>query len=209
MPATRGTPAAPAHPIPLGVRLAAGLWLAVWFPVYAIRYGWANFLHLSDIAVALTVIGLWTASPLLLSSQAVGVLFGELFWTADVAWRLFSGHHLIGGTEYLWDARFPLWLRLMTLYHLALPVVLVWGVARLGYDRRAPWFETAIAAVAIAASRWTEPGQNINFAFRDPFLHRAWGPAPVHLAAMLVGLLLAGILPAHYLLSRLFGKANG
>jgi hypothetical protein len=208
MPATPGTLAVAAHPIPLTVRVAAGLWLAVWLPVYAVRYGWANFLHLSDIAVALTVIGLWTASPLLISSQAVGVLFGELVWTADVAWRQFTGHHLIGGTEYLWDARFPLWLRLMTLYHLALPVVLLWGLARLGYDRRAPWLQTAIAALAIVVSRWTDPAQNINFAFRDPFLHRAWGPAPVHLAAMLLGLIVMGILPTHYLLSRFFARPD-
>ena len=59
------------------MKIAATVWVAFWFPIYFDYYGFANFLHLSDIAIALTVIGLWTSSSLLISSQAVSVLIGD------------------------------------------------------------------------------------------------------------------------------------
>lgn len=194
------------NPIPPAVKIAAALWVGVWLPVYALSYGWANFLHLSDLSVGLTAIGLWWESSLLISSQAVGLLLAELLWMLDVAGRLLVGVHVIGGTEYLWDARFPLWLRLMTLYHLALPVVWLWALARLGYDRRGWKLQLAISAAALIASRASGAAENLNFAFRDPFLHRSWGPAPLHVALMLAGLLVVGMLPTHWVLRKLFAR---
>ena len=44
---------------------------------------------------------------------------------------------------------------------------------------------------------------DLNFAFSDPLVHRQWGPAPLHLLAMLVGTALVAYLPAHLLLRRL------
>ena len=87
------------HPFPR-LRWAALLWLAVWAPTYAVVYGLGNFLHLCDVAVVLTCLGLWRASALLLSMQALDVLI-DLSWDLDLAWRLVTGRHLLGGTEYM------------------------------------------------------------------------------------------------------------
>ena len=46
-------------------------WLLVWGTSYARVWGWANFLHLCDIAVILTFVGLWRGSSLLISMQAL------------------------------------------------------------------------------------------------------------------------------------------
>ena len=190
--------------IPLWVKIAATAWCAAWLPIYAAYYGWANFLHLSDIAIALTTIGLWTSSRLLISSQAVSVLLGETLWCVDVLWTVASGHHLIGGTEYMWDRQYPLWLRLMSLYHFVLPVLLIWAVARLGYDQRAFKLQTGIGAAALIGGRLWGRKDNVNFAFRDPIFHQVWGPAPAHLAVMFAGMFLLVYLPTHWLLSYLF-----
>ena len=56
------------------------MWLAVWVPSYAFYWGWANFLHLCDVAVLLTCIGFARGDVLLLSSQAVSSLVGDLLW---------------------------------------------------------------------------------------------------------------------------------
>jgi hypothetical protein len=48
------------------------------------------------------------------------------------------------------------------------------------------------------------PDQNLNFAFTDPVFHRAWGPAPVHLAAMYILLIFVLYLPVHRMLLRYF-----
>jgi hypothetical protein len=192
------------HPIPLWLKIAATAWVAVWVPIYAYYYPWSNFLHLSDVALLLTAIGLWTSSPLLLSSQAVSILIGHSMWTADIFWTVVFGHHLIGGTQYMWDSRFPLWVRLMSFYHVALPVLLVWAVARLGYDRRALKLQTAIGAAGVLVGRFCGAANNINFAFRDPLFHRSWGPVPVQLLVIFAGMVLLVYLPTHGLLARLF-----
>jgi hypothetical protein len=178
------------------------LWLAVWIPITAKNYGWVNFLHECDIAVILTAIGLWYSNALLLSSQAVGILVPDILWCVDAGWRVLSGHNWIGGTEYMWDSRFPLYARLLSLFHVALPIVLIYAVARAGYDRRGLWLEMGIFAVLLAASRFTPAALNINFAFLDPILHRSWGRAPAQFALIMAGALVA-FLPAHLIFRRL------
>ena len=85
--------------IPNWLRWLALLWLLVWFPVYWHAWGPANFLHLCDVAVILTCIGLSTNNALLLSSQAVSSVVIDTLWALDVAaWLLFR-RHFVGGTQ--------------------------------------------------------------------------------------------------------------
>jgi hypothetical protein len=184
------------------LRWIALAWLLVWVPAYAHGYGWANFLHLCDLAVILTCVGLWLGSPLLLSTQAVSSLVVHVVWDLDVAWRAAFGRHLIGGSEYMWDARFPLGLRLLSLFHLAWPPLLWWALRRVGYDRRALLAQSAFALVVLAASRVVMPEANINFTHRDPLWHRSWGPAPAHVGLIAIGLLGLLYAPIHVLLRR-------
>jgi hypothetical protein len=184
------------------LRWLALAWLIVWGPAYAHGYGLANFLQLCDLAVIFTCLGLWLGSPLLLSTQAVSSLVVDVTWDLDVAWRAMSGRHLIGGTEYMWDPKFPLALRLLSLFHVVWPPMLWWALRQVGYDRRALAVQSALAIVVLVLSRVVAPDLNLNFARRDPFWGRNWGPAPVHLgltAAALIGLV---YLPTHTLLRR-------
>ena len=189
---------------PLWVRWVSLLWLAVWVPSYALYWGWANFLHLCDVAVLLTCIGFARGDMLLLSSQAVSSLIGDLLWCLDSGWRLFAGRHLTGGTEYMWDARFPLWVRLLSLFHVVLPMLLLAALHRAGYDRRALLLQSEIALVLLVASRFLGPARNLNYAFADPVFHRALGPPFVHMTLIFAAL--SGIIycPTHVLLVRAF-----
>lgn len=180
----------PAHPFPRARYLALA-WLAVYVPTYWHAYGLVNFLFLCNLGVLLTALALWRGEALLLSTQAVGAPLVCGTWMLDAGWRLLSGHHLIGGTEYMWDAQYPLFQRLLSLYHVAWPFVLLAALRRTGYDRRAWGAQAALAAVAILASRLTEPRLNINFAWVDPILHRAFEPAWLHL--LIVTGALAGV----------------
>jgi hypothetical protein len=202
-------PPAPLEPGPRAfprLRLVALGWLLLWTPAYAWGYGWANFLQLCDLAVILTCAGLWRGSPLLLSMQALSSLVIDVCWDLDLAWRALAGRHLIGGTEYMWDPRFPLALRLLSLFHLVWPPLLWWALRRVGYDRRALLAQAALAIVVLAVSRAVRPDVNINFAQADPFTHRSWGPAAVHVgftAAVLVGIV---YVPTHALLGRVMPR---
>jgi len=190
------------------IQWGAVIWLIVWFPAYWHAWGLANFLHLCDLAVFLSCAGLWTNSSLLLSSQAVGSLLVDLAWTLDAAWNLIAHHHLIGGTEYLFDPHIALWIRLLSLFHVALPALLLWALCRTGYDRRGWALQSAIALAAFVASRLTRPATNINFAFIDPFWHRAVGPGPIHVAASVLFMAIVVYLPTHILLSRIYAPVR-
>src|SRR5579872_1805286 len=98
-------------------RWLAIAWLAIWIPTYWRTWGPSNFLQLCDIAVVLTCVGIWTGSSLLISSQAISSLLIDVLWMFDAGGRLISGRHLIGGTEYLFDSQYPLWVRLLSLFH--------------------------------------------------------------------------------------------
>ncbi len=186
------------------LRWVSLLWMVVWLPAYFRYWGWANVLHLCDIAVILSFAGIWWANPLLLSSQAVSSLGPGLFWIMDVGWRAATGRFLVGGTDYMWDARCPLWVRLLSAFHIGLPLVLLWTLRRVGYDKRALAMQAAILAVLLIISRFLSADLNMNYSYRDPVFHRAWGPAPVHLLAAF--LIIAGAVywPTHLLLKWLF-----
>jgi hypothetical protein len=194
------------------IRWVALLWLVFWFAVYWRNWGVLNFLHFCDIAEILACIGFVADSALLISSQAVASLLVDAAWALDAGWQILFRHHLIGGTEYLFDPSHPLWVRLLSLFHLALPVLLLWALHRLGYDHRGLPLQLGIAFVAFVASRFTPPAENMNDAFADPFFHRAWGPAPVHIVVIFLFMLFAVYLPTHLFLQRLFlspiGVAN-
>jgi hypothetical protein len=188
--------------LPDGWRWGALLWLAIWIPAYAVTWGWRNFLALCDVAVLLGCLGLVTGSRLLIGSQALpAVLVGGL-WLCDVTARLLSGAHLFGGTEYMWDSQVPLAVRLLSLFHLLLPVVLVSAVRRLGYDRRALPLQAALTAALLVAARVAGGGRNLNYVLREPLFGRSLGPAPLHLTAVLIGIVILVYLPTHVALGR-------
>ncbi len=190
-------------PFPV-LRWVALTWMIVWLPAYVRVWGWANLLHLCDMAVILACAGLWWGNRLLISTQAVSSLVAGVLWCLDAGWRLATGHHLVGGTGYMWDPRYPLGVRLLSLFHIGLPIVLLWGLWRVGYDRRGLAVQSAIAAGLLVVSRFLPVALNVNYAYRDPLLHRAWGPAPVHLGVTLLGLVAVLYWPTHVLLGRVF-----
>jgi hypothetical protein len=190
------------------LRWAAAAFLAVYVPAYALAYGLANFLFLCNLSVLLAGAGLWACSRLLVSSQAVAIGLVGTAWTVDVASRLLTGRHLIGGTEYMWDPQWPLFTRLLSLYHVALPLVLVVALRRTGYDSRGYWLQSAIAVVAVAVGRLFPPAVNLNYAFVEPLFQRTWGGPVTHVAAVAGFLALVAYPLTHLLLSRLCPKAR-
>lgn len=183
------------------------LWLAVWFPTYAVVWGFDNSVQLCDIAVVLTVLGIWTGSSLLISSQAVGSLLINSLWTFNLLWRLLFGVFLLGGSEYMLDSQYPLWLRLLSLYHVAVPIVLLWALRRTGYDPRGFLLQATISVPVLIASRSISPERNFNFAVTDPLLHISFQPAALHLAIILFCLIAILYWPVHRLLLRVLPPA--
>ena len=57
--------------------------MAVLIPVYLHYYGPTNFLYACDLALILTLIGVWTESALLVSMCLVGIGAIQALWVID------------------------------------------------------------------------------------------------------------------------------
>ena len=107
---TPNFPAPAASRIPLGVKLAYTGFMAVLLPVYWMNYGPTNFLYFCDVALLLTLAGVWSENRLLISMSAVGILVPQALWVLDFAARL-TGHKFLGMTDYMFDCHRSLFLR--------------------------------------------------------------------------------------------------
>jgi hypothetical protein len=187
--------------IPLWVKLAYTVWTAVWATVYWIHNGPDNFLWLCDVANVLVGVAIWWESPLVASSQAVGVLLVQLVWAVDYVGALLAGRHPVGGTEYMFDAAQPLWLRGLSLFHLFVPPLLLWLVWRLGYDRRGWLLQTAVTWLLLPATYLlAAPGTNINWVWKPFGKEQHLLPPLGYLAALMLLYPLLLYLPTHLVL---------
>jgi hypothetical protein len=191
--------------LPLWLKLAYSAMAAGVLIVYWFRYGPANYLWLSDVALILLVPALWLESALLTSVVAVGTLALELFWVADLLARLLFGHRSQGLTGYMFDTGLPLWLRGLSLFHLVLPALTIWMLFILGYDSRALPGMLVLGWVVLAASwRFTKPQKNINWVHGLGGGPRPGRSPPVRLLLLMCAYSLLVWLPTHWLLAWLF-----
>jgi len=209
-------PAAGSRPrIPLWLKVVYTAFLGVLVPYYWVTYTPWNFLYFCDIALFVTLAGMWLGSPFLVSTQAVGILLPQALWVVDFGTRLVAGVHVTSMTGYMFDADLPLFVRGLSSFHGWLPFLLVYLVARLGYHRRAFPAQTALAVVVLLVSFSLAPppppspdrpgaAVNINYVYGpDDAQAQTWMPAEAWLALMIV--ITVGLyVPTHFLLARFF-----
>lgn len=187
----RSDPARPAWPAPDPVlrRVAAGftVWMVLWAGVILWAHGPQNFFWLCNIAQFIVLYSLWTGHRLLLSSQAGTVVFVGLFWTPDFLLGAVSGGAWANFTGYMFTPDIPLLARGASLYHIFMPVLVIWAVQRLGYDRRGPWLQTVLALAVLPATRlFTEPERNINWLTAPLGIEQVWMPDTAFVAVMML-----------------------
>ena len=193
--------------IPLAVKLSYTLFVAVLVFNYWRAYSPWTFLFFCDLALLLTVPALWLESPLLISLPAVGLVLPQMLWVVDFA----TGARITGMTSYMFDEHLPLLVRGLSTFHGWLPLLLVWGVWRLGYDRRALAGWTCISTIVLLASFFLAPAPpapadnpnlavNINYVFGLSYEKpQTWMPPMVWLLSMIVGFPLVFYVPSHLL----------
>ncbi|MCC6949108.1 MAG: hypothetical protein IT539_15195 [Bradyrhizobiaceae bacterium] len=190
--------------IPLWLKIAYGVFTPFLIVVYWPRYGVSNFLWLSDIALFFTAAAVIFEWPLLASMPAVGVLPLELFWTLDF---ILLGR--FGLTSYMFDPRWPLWLRLISLFHLALPPTWFWMMWKFGYEPDAFPLQVALTwIVLLICYLFTDPEKNINWAFGPGEKPQTRISPRLYFAIVMVVIPLCVMTPTHVALWWLFGPGG-
>jgi len=154
--------------IPLRLKIFWTAWVMVWAPIYWREYGSQNFLFFCDLGNLFIAAGLWLESPLIFSWQACSILLFQSLFSVDLAAALVSGHHPIGGTEFMFDPQVALWIRLLSLFHVVTPPLLLWAIWRLGYDGRGWKYQTLTAWIVVPINYFWRPQYDVNWA-RGPF----------------------------------------
>ena len=201
--------------IPLAAKVAGTTFLAVLVPIYWHTYGPTNFLWFCDAALLLTVAGMWLESSLLISMCSVGILLPQSLWLADFGSHLL-GFHLFGLTGYMFDSQLSLFTRGLSLFHGWLPLVLVWLLVRLGYDKRAlPVWTVLAGGLVLACYFFTPPAGahpanpntpiNLNYlyGFNDQ-QPQHWVNQNLYVILWLGVLWLVAFLPTHLALRKIF-----
>jgi hypothetical protein len=192
----------------LWLKLAYTTFVAVLVPCYWVQVGPQNFLWACDIALLVTVAALWLENALLASTMTVAVLLPELAWNVAFFARLIMGRDVfgLGATGYMFDSAIPLFVRALSLFHVFLPVLLLWMVYRLGYHGRACLVASLLAWIVLPVCyAFTDQSRNINWVFGITELPQTWLPGPLYLGAMMVLVPVVVYLPVHLALRRVFG----
>lgn len=206
--------------LPLWSKLVYTAFVAVLVPHYWQAYGPTNFLYFCDIALLLTCVAMWRESAVLASACAVGILLPQCLWMVDFL-GTWVGLPITGMTGYMFQDAIPLFARFLSFFHFWLPLVLIWLVVRLGYDRRGLWVWWALGWAAMWVSYLflplppapaSNPGLpvNVNYVFgiNDKAPQTCMSPH-LFLGAMLVALPLMIWMPTHLVLKRFARSSRG
>lgn len=158
--------------IPFRFKVAYLAFVAILVPAYTVEYGWVNFLWLSNVALLGGLLAAWMEHRRLAGMMLVAVALPEMGWIFDFLLSLvLGGPTPLGMVDYMYNPDIRLFVRLLSLYHLALPFVLFWMVWRLGYEQEA-WKPWAVAGCGILLLSFllSTPERNVNL---------VWGPGEV------------------------------
>ena len=190
----------PRPPIPAWLKYSFTSFVGILVPLYWREYGPVNFLWFSDLALFAIVISLWTGHPLPASMLAVGVLLIEVVWIIDFALLVVAGSSPTGWSNYMISEDIPVGVRVVSLFHLALPPLLLWMTRRLGYDRRA-WAAQSVLTLVVLPVTWlvSPLDRNINWV-HGPGQPQQWVPPLAWLGLLMAVLPLVVYAITHRLL---------
>ena len=154
------------HRISLTLKLVYLTFMAILIPTYWVHYGPANFLWISDVTLILAFLAVLFESKVFASMAAVGGFVLESYWTVSFVLALGFNIHFTDIADYMFNASLPLWLRLLSLFHIVLPILVIWLVRQLGYYKKAVWIQIVLTC-AVLSICWlfTKPSENINWVF--------------------------------------------
>jgi hypothetical protein len=165
--------AEPAEPqVPRWLRVVYVMWFVPWFTVYWGYFGWQFVLWFCCLANVYVLMGCLTQRALWFSLAAMAALGVQLIYTLDFLVLCATRISPTGVTAYMLDASRPLGLRALSLFHVWMPALLLHVIGRVGYDRRALFLQSLVAACLLPLCYLAfDPGVDTN----DPEMPRVLG----------------------------------
>lgn len=131
--------------LPAWLRAAYVAFCVPWLIAYWTYFGWQFLLWFCCLAAVYALIGCVTQRALWFSLAAIAALGIQLVYTLDFIGLCVTGRSPTGATAYMLEASRPLALRALSLFHVWMPLFVLYALHRLGYERRALWLQTLVA----------------------------------------------------------------
>jgi hypothetical protein len=197
----------PADPaIPLWLKIAYTAFVAVLVPVYFKHWGPGNFLWFSDIALFGTLLALWIESSFLASMMTIAVLLPEVIWNVGLFGRLLTGKNTGSLSAYMFDSSKPLYVRALSLFHVFLPMLLVWLIHTLGYAAHAWMAQTLLAWIVLPMTYLlTDREENVNWVYGPTSKPQTVISERLYLLLVMLAFPLLVYLPTHLILRVIIG----
>jgi hypothetical protein len=193
--------------IPVWIKWLYSVFVLILVPSYSLHYGFANFLWFSNVALLSGLVGVWSENPWILSTQAISVGLLESIWAFDFLAGLLFGNSIVGLTDYMFDPINPLFIRGLSLYHLILPILLIWATCRVGYEENAWKAQSIIAWVLLLICYFfTEPADNINWVRGPGGESQDVLPASIYLLLLMVFFPIFVYVPTHWVLRVIYSR---
>ncbi len=155
--------------VPLWLKILWTVWVVIWAPLVL------EALRRSELALFLRFGKLLHRDGTLAGEPVALFLAGHR--TASIPKSLHHRFNRRGPdrqTHHRWHRIYvrqpgiPLFLRLLSLFHVVTPPLLLWAIQRLGYDRRGWKYQTLTAWVVVPINYFWRPEHDVNWA-RGPF----------------------------------------
>ena len=191
--------------LPLWLKLVYTIFVAILVPVYLKKWGLANFLWFSDIALFVMLLAVWVESSLLASMMGIAVLVPEITWNASYFLRLLTGKRIFSLTDYMFDESKSLFLRSLSLFHVALPALIIWMLVKLGFQEKAIWYQLFFGwFILLITFLFTDPSENINWVFGPGAKPQLKINPKLYFLLVLLAFPLGFWLPTYFLLQLIF-----
>jgi len=138
--------------------------------------------------------------------MAISVLLPEVVWNVGFFGRLLTGKNMGTLAAYMFDSSKPLYVRSLSLFHVVLPVLLIWLVHKLGYAAHAWLGQTLLAWIVLPLTYLvTDPKENVNWVYGPSSEPQTVIPKRLYLLLVMLFFPLFVYLPTHLILRAAFG----
>jgi len=199
--------------IPSGLKIFLAAFSLTVIVYNSVHHGVYSLLYFCNVALFLSTFGICVERALPVSMAAVGVMLILSLWSLDLLLTI-ADLSPLRMTEFMLSDSLPPFKKILALFHVWLPFVLLFAVSRLGYDKRALAWWTLLTCALLLVSYLFLPrppapaddptmSVNVNFVFG---LNMAGPqqrmPELVWLAGMMIALPLLAFLPTHVAFKR-------
>jgi hypothetical protein len=140
-----------------------------------------------------------------MSIAACGVLLLEMVWNMDFFLSLIFHQKTIHLADYMFDNRYSLFLRSLSLFHILIPIIWLTYMSHYGYDPQAwSYFMVMYWIVISITYLFTKPKDNINWVFMPQALKLKHITSLQWILLLMIGIPFGIALPTHVILKTIF-----